>query len=155
MTLREALSNNGYTYNSVFSNRAEDIYFNSSIELCYALGYILGHLNRIDAEIPEFQRQMNNSYPITDNITSGGHEMKRAPQYRVYLSTTRNIPRELNNRLQNDDQMRFTGSLFIEACFFIGFIAGHNQNQQQIENNVHQLFPTQDEQDAFYNGYNA
>lgn len=155
MTLREALRNNGYTYNSVFSNRAEDIYFNSSIELCYALGYILGHLNRIDAEIPETQRQMNNSYPITDNITSGGYEMKRAPQYRIYLSTTRNIPIELGNRLQNDHHMRFTGSLFIEACFHIGFVPGCHQNITAIRSQINTFFPSLAEQQAFDNGFVA
>ena len=56
--------------------------------------------------------------------------MKWGKQYRIYFNSIRNMPVELKGRLQNDDKMRLTGSRFIEAGFYIGFVPGSNQDNE-------------------------
>ncbi len=144
MTIKDALALSGYTYQSRFTMRADDIDFNSTTDICYSLGYILGHLNRIDVEIPEEQSQIKGSYPISNTVTTSGNKMKQAPQYRIYLTTTRNIPPELAGRLQNDSQNRITGSRFVEACLQMGFVPGNVQNPTAIRSKVAACFSQQD-----------
>jgi len=49
--------------------------------------------------------------------------------------------------------MRFTGSLFVEACFFIGFLPGNVQNNWRIYTAINRIFPNIYEQNAFVYGY--
>lgn len=158
ITLRSTLGQRGRRYSSSFGDRAEDIYFDSTLELCEAIGYILGNINRIDAEIPESQyvelRRIFPNYPISNGLTSGGNTMKWAPQYRIYFSETDTMPFKLQQRLQNDTQMRITGSLFIESCFFIGFAPGVQQDRRRIIEAINELFEDDDERRAFDDGFN-
>ncbi|GHV91270.1 hypothetical protein AGMMS50268_17730 [Spirochaetia bacterium] len=159
MTLHDSLRGTAYAYVSKFGDKAEDIYFESTEELCEALGYILHNIKRIDAEIPDDQYAALSAifpnYPIQNGLTTGGNKMKRAPQYRIYFNTIRNMPAKLRGRLQNDNQMRITGSLFVEACFFIGFVPWYpTQNKNQIQMAVSSVFPKSSEQQAFMQGYN-
>jgi hypothetical protein len=80
--------------------------------------------------------------------------MKWGKQYRIYFDTVRNMPTELLQRLQNDDQNRITGSRFVEACFFVGFAPGsrYNQNMQLIREAIDEIFPNDSEQEAFERG---
>lgn len=157
VTLRETLCQRGYKYHSIFAHVAEDVYFNTTKDLCFALGYILKNVHRVDAEIPNDRGALLSkilpNYPITTGYTSGGNEMKRAPQYRIYFNTTHNMPQELYNRLQNDNQMRITGSLFVEACMYIGFNPGNMQEKEVISAAIMEIFCNNDEQEAFRNGY--
>lgn len=143
-TLRGVLQTMGYNYKSAFTDRAEDIYFQSINDLCFSLGYILKHIKRIDAEIPEEQiaelLRVIPNYPIKKGVTSGGNAMKWAPQYRIYFNSIVNIPNALKDRLQNDTMMRMTGSKFIESCFFIGFLPGSNQDIFLICTSILKLF---------------
>jgi hypothetical protein len=143
-TLRGVLQTMGYNYKSAFTDRAEDIYFQSINDLCFSLGYILKHIKRIDAEIPEEQiaelLRVIPNYPIKKGITSGGNAMKWASQYRIYFNSIVNIPNALKDRLQNDTMMRMTGSKFIESCFFIGFLPGSNQDIFLICTSILKLF---------------
>ncbi|WP_302759282.1 hypothetical protein [Dialister invisus] len=155
-TLRDTLLQRGYKYESYLGERAQDICFQTVNDLCYALGYILSHIQRIDAEIPQEQvseiiRVIPN-YPITTNYTSGGNDMKWGKQYRIYFNSIINMPIELERRLQNDDKMRITGSRFIEACFFIGFVPGTNQNKDLIFKRMEKIFNDK-EIKYFNNGY--
>ena len=116
--------------------------------LCYSIGYILRHAQRIDAEIPEEQiseilRDIL-SYPIAMGNTSGGNAMKWGKQYRIYFNSIRNMPVELKRRLQNDGKMRITGSRFIEACFYIGFIPGSNQDRDLIFEVMNRIFDNEE-----------
>lgn len=158
VTLRNVLKQRGYSYNTVFAGRAEDIYFNAVEDLCFSLGYILQNVRRFDAEIPADRdfilRDIIPNYPISLGTTSGGHDMKWAPQYRIYFQTINRIPPELANRLQDDDQMRITGSLFVEACMYIGFNPGNSQDDDLIIEVIREIFDT-DEQDAFWEGYES
>ena len=143
-TLRDILQTRGYNYKSAFTDRAEDIYFQNINDLCFSLGYILKHIKRIDAEIPEEQiaelLRVIPNYPIKKGVTSGGNAMKWAPQYRIYFNSIVNIPNALKDRLQNDTMMRMTGSKFIESCFFIGFLPGSNQDIFLICTSILNLF---------------
>lgn len=155
-TLRSVLSQRGYGYQTFFTNRAEDIYFKTVNDLCYSIGYILRHVQRIDAEIPEEQiseiLRVIPNYPITTSYTSGGNVMKWGKQYRMYFNSIRNMPVELKGRLQNDDKMRLTGSRFIEACFYIGFVPGSNQDRDLIFEVMNEIFD--DEEIKFFeDGY--
>ncbi|MCM1222033.1 MAG: hypothetical protein NC548_46935 [Lachnospiraceae bacterium] len=155
VTLKDVLRNSGVNYTSAFSYRAEDIYFDDTVELCCALGYILGHYKKFDFEIPEDLPQISGCYEITNGDTSGGNEMKYSSEYRIYFQTIENIPDKLRERLQNDRKMRMTGSLFIEACACLGFVPGCDQNACAIQTNILSLFKDQEEQSAFYLGLNA
>ena len=155
-TLRSVLSQRGYDCQTSFTDRVDDIYFKTVNDLCYSIGYILKHVQRIDAEIPEEQISENlrviPNYPITTNYTSGGNVMKRSRQYRIYFNSIKNMPFELKGRLQNDDKMRLTGSRFIEACFCIGFVSGSNQNIDLIFEKMNKIFD--DEEIKFFeDGY--
>lgn len=158
-TLRGELINRGHGYCSIFGDRAEDIYFETVQDLCYALGYILKYVKSIDAEIPEDRNAILSSilpnYPICNGVTAGGNVKKWAPQYRIYFYTTVNMPHELYCRLQNDDKIRITGSLFVEACMYVGFDPGRYQDSVLIEQVVKNIFSAQSEQQAFDNGYNS
>lgn len=155
-TLRSVLSQRSYGYQTFFTNRAEDIYFKTVNDLCYSIGYILRHVQRIDAEIPEEQiseiLRVIPNYPITTSYTSSGNVMKWGKQYRIYFNSIRNMPVELKGRLQNDDKMRLTGSRFIEACFYIGFVPGSNQDRDLIFEIMNEIFD--DEEIKFFeDGY--
>ena len=153
MTLRQILQQRGFGYVSIFGNRAEDIYFNCVKELCEVLGYIYQNIKRLDAEIPDTHipllHKIIPNYPISNGYTSSGHDMKWAPQFRIYLSTTRNCPKVLLARKQNDNQMRFTGSMFIEACLFLGFLPGSEQFPDLILPTIKQMFPNVNEEQSF------
>ena len=155
-TLRSVLSQRGYDYQTSFTDRADDIYFKTVNDLCYSIGYILKHVQRIDAEIPEEQiseiLRVIPNYPITTNYTSGGNVMKRSRQYRIYFNSIKNMPFELKGRLQNDDKIRLTGSKFIEACFYIGFVPGSNQNKDLIFEVMNEIFDDE-EIEFFEDGY--
>ena len=155
-TLRSVLSQRGYDYQTSFTDRAEDIYFKTVNDLCYSIGYILKHVQRIDAEIPEEQiseiLRVIPNYPITTNYTSGGNVMKRSRQYRIYFNSIKNMPFELKGRLQNDDKIRLTGSKFIEACFYIGFVPGSNQDRNLIFEVMNEIFDDE-EIEFFEDGY--
>lgn len=155
-TLRSVLSQRGYNYESFLDGRAEDIYFKTVNDLCYSIGYILRHARRIDAEIPEKQiseiLRVIPNYPITMGSTSGGNAMKWGKQYRIYFNSIRNMPVELKRRLQNDDKMRITGSRFIEACFYIGFVPGSNQDRDLIVEVMNKIFDDE-EIKSFKDGY--
>ena len=158
VTLRGVLSQRGYSYNTVFAGRAEDIYFNTVEDLCFSLGYILRNVRRFDAEIPADRdailREIIPNYPISLGTTSGGHDMKWAPQYRIYFQKIYQIPPELKSRLQDDNQMRITGRLFVEACMYIGFNPGNRQDGDLIIEVIREMFD-EDEQQAFVDGYNT
>lgn len=159
ITLKKILFDRGYCYNSNFGGRAEDIYFNSIEELCFALGYILKNVRRIDAEIPEDRNEVLSkiipNYRITSGLTSGGNTMKWGAEYRIYFNSTSNMPSALRGRLQNDNQMRITGSLFVEACMYVGFNPGNSQNDEMIKCAINKIFCNENEQKAFFNGYNV
>ena len=144
VTLRSVLLQRGYNYKSFLGGRAEDINFETVNDLCYSIGYILRHVQRIDAEIPEEQiaelLRVIPNYPIKKGVSSGGNAMKWAPQYRIYFNSIVNIPNALKDRLQNDTMMRMTGSKFIESCFFIGFLPGSNQDIFLICTSILKLF---------------
>ena len=152
VTLRDVLSYNDVNYTSAFSYRAEDIYFNDTSELYFALGYILSHYKRFDFEIPDDLQIIPGCYEITNGYTSSGNEMKYSGEYRIYFRNIENIPDKLRERLQNDNKMRMTGSLFIEACACLGFVPGYAQNERAIENTILRLCNSKMEQDAFYLG---
>ena len=52
-TLKQTLQSRGYGYTTIFNRKAQDIYFNSVVEICVTLGYICRNIKRFDAEIPE------------------------------------------------------------------------------------------------------
>ncbi len=156
ITLISVLRQRGYGYNSIFGNVAEDICFKDTIDLCYALGYILRNNKKFDAEIPvdsSIVQQIRPNYPIQNGYTSGGNLMKRAPQLRIYFHSTVNMPSSLKERLQQDDKMRITGSLFVEACLHLDFIHGKIQDEGLIKEVIASIFVDDDEQKAFLNGY--
>jgi hypothetical protein len=157
ITLKQILQNRGYGYATIFRSRAEDIDFNNVEEICETLGYICRNIKHFDAEIPDTHIQLIRNiipnYPIRNGTTSGGHGMKWASQFRIYLQTTRNCPQALLSRMQKDNQMRFTGSLFVEACFFVGFLPGYEQNNELIHAAINKIFPNESEQKAFMSGY--
>lgn len=157
ITLQKTLFNRGYCYNSNFKGRAEDIYFDSTDDLCFALGYILKNVRRIDAEIPDDRddvlAEIIPNYPIASGITSGGNDMKWAPQYRIYFNSIYNMPSALKYRLQDDNQMRITGSLFVEACMYVGFNPGNMQDKEMIKEAILEVFCDENEQSAFWDGY--
>lgn len=151
ITLKDELSKRGIVYNSSLSNRAQDIYFDSTEELCECLGFILSHINRLDMEIPD-EMQSPIGYPIADGVTSGGNKMKYGSEYRMYFDTTHNMPAQLLSRLQNDSKNRITGSRFIEACSHLGFKHGNSQNKVQIQKNILSIFNSVNEISAFNYG---
>ena len=150
-TLRDELRARIPSYQSSLSNHAEDIYFDDSVELCESLGFIVSHITRFDFEIPESYNPTV-GYPIADGLTSGGNPMKYGRQYRIYFNTVTNMPPKLAGRLQNDNQMRITGSFFVEACSYLGFAPGSYQNTRAIRNNILSLFTSPAEQAAFHYG---
>ena len=152
ITLRQMMNMRGFRYSSFFGGRAEDIYFDSPEKVFLALGYIISHCRRFEFEIPENDPQTYRSYPIANGLTSGGYTMKQKSQYRIYFDTTDNMPVELFNRLQNDNNRRITGSLFVEACHHLGFVAGVYQDYRNIEMNIRSMIRTPSEEDAFEYG---
>ncbi len=50
--------------------------------------------------------------------------------------------------------MRITGSLFVEACMYIGFNPGNRQDGDLIIEVIREMFD-EDEQQAFVDGYNT
>ncbi len=155
ITLKKVLKQKGYDYETVFSKRAEDIEFDKVENLCFSLGYILRNVKKIDAEIPIDSTVLDKitpNFPITSGSTTGGHKKKWAPEYRIYFKTIYQIPLELKKRLQDDNQMRITGSLFIESCMHIGFKHGNIQNEDLIIGVIKKIFNT-NEQKSFFEGY--
>ena len=156
LTLKSVMQQRGYGYISVFGHAAEDIYFNTIEDLCFSLGYILRNIRRFDAEIPEDRyvllKRVLPNYSITSGFTSGGNEMKRAPQYRIYFRSISNMPSSLRCRLQDDNQMRITGSLFVEACMYLGFNPGNKQDNQIIETVILKVFNNDNEKASFIEG---
>lgn len=150
-TLKEELWARGRVYSSSLTNHADDIFFDNSEELCESLGFIVNHIARFDFEIPA-NYNPSIGYPITNGTTSGGNPMKYGRQYRIYFDTIVNMPFKLARRLQNDNQNRITGSFFVEACFYLGFIPGSRQNTQQITNTILSIFTSPSEQAAYNNG---
>ena len=159
MTLKEVLAGKGYDYNSIFTNRAFDINFETTEELCYTLGYILKNVHRIDAEIPkrrnDILRAICPNYPITEAYTSGGYDMKWGAQFRIYFDTLRNMPVKLLERLQDDPQMRLSGSAFVESLLYIGFNPGEHQDNDLIFAAVYEIFDSYSERSAFNDGFNS
>ena len=157
MTLKEVLDAKGYHYDSIFTGRAIDIDFQTTEELCYALGYILKYVHRIDAEIPERRDDVLQlicpNYPITEAYTSGGYDMKWGAQFRVYFSTLRNMPLQLLCRIQDDPQMRLSGSAFVESLLYIGFNPGDVQDTDLIIAAINEVFDRDSDRDAFYSGF--
>lgn len=156
ITLGSILLKRGYSYKSFLGIRAEDIDFDNINDLCYSIGYILRNVQRIDAEIPkelesEILRAMPN-YIINSGSTSGGNAMKWGKEYRIYFSSTKDMPTKLQRRLQNDKKMRMTGSKFIEACFYLGFSPGSDQDIDLICENMKKIF-NDTEVEYFYKGY--
>lgn len=131
MTLRELMNKRGIRYNSIFGYKAKDMYFETSDRIFCALGFLLSHCQHFEFEIPENDTQTYRSYPIANGRTSGGHIMKQKDHYR-----------------------RITGSLFVEACYYLGFVAGVGQDYRNIEMNISSLIQTQQEEDAFKYGFN-
>lgn len=150
-TLKDELRKRGIMYRSSLTNRAEDIFFDDSNELCESLGFIVNHIVRFDFEIPDNYNPPI-GYPITNGTTSGGNPMKFGRQYRIYFDTIKNMPPKLLARLQNDNQNRITGSFFVEACYYLGFRVGSHQNLTSIINNVNTIFNSNSERNAFANG---
>ena len=150
-TLKEELWSRGVVYNSTLTSRAQDIIFNDSRELCESLGFIVNHITRFDFEIPA-NYNPSIGYPITNGTTSGGNPMKYGREYRIYFDTKTNMPLKLAQRLQNDSQIRITGSFFVEACSYLGFTPGSYQNTQQITNKILSIFTSPTEQMAFNHG---
>ena len=70
----------------------------------------------------------------------------------MYFKALDNMPEKLLARVQNDNLKRMTGSRFIEACFFIGFEPGRNQDVREIMKNARNIF-NEEEFDAFIEGY--
>lgn len=147
-TLRQELAIRGHRYQSVFSGHAEDIYFNDADELCESLGFIVTHIARFDFETPE-NLNPTAGYSIANGPTASGHPMKYGRQYRIYFDTTYNMPQKLRGRLQKDNQNRITGSLFVEACSYLGFCPGTWQNRQSIINDINAIFNSKSERAAF------
>lgn len=154
ITLWRLMNMRGIHYRSSFGGRAEDIIFDSSERVFLSLGYLLSHCRRFEFQIPENDTQTYRSYPIANGKTSGGYIMKQTSQYRIYFDTTRNMPDELYGRLQNDNNRRITGSLFVEACYYLGFVAGVVQDYRNIEMNIRSMIKTTSEEDAFEYGLN-
>lgn len=159
MRLKDALQRSGYPYTTVFTSRANDIDFETPEDLCFALGYILKHAERIDAEIPEGRddllRSIVPNYPITQSYTVSGNAIKWAAQYRIYFDSTRNMPRELLNCIQNDQFRRLSGSRFVESLLYIGFNPGTIQDEQLIRAAVEEVFVDSMCRQAFERGYNS
>ncbi|MCR4618264.1 MAG: hypothetical protein K5669_08795 [Lachnospiraceae bacterium] len=148
MTLGELMNIRGIRYNSIFGHRAEDIDFDNPERIFYCLGYIVNHCRRFEFEIPEERTQTYGSYPIANGLTSGGHTMKQSNQYRIYFDTLNNMPPELRSRLQHDNNKRITGSRFIEACYYLGFVAGSYQDSRNILMNIQSIVNTPSENQA-------
>lgn len=159
MKLKDALRRSGYPYTTVFTNRANDIDFETPEDLCFALGYILKHADRIDAEIPEGRNDLLSSivpnYPITQSCTVSGYDMKWGAQYRIYFDSTRNMPRELLNYIQNDQFRRLSGSRFVESLLYIGFNPGTIQDEDLIRAVVEEVFVDSTCRQAFEEGYRS
>lgn len=155
-TLRQELANRGIRYVSrLDAKKAEDIFFDTVIELCETLGYIAKCISHLDGEYPEDIAGIGDwNMPITDGITSGGHKMKWGREYRVYLRTKNNCPQKIFTRLHNDSHNRFGGSLFVEALLLCGFKPGYTQDISDIQNTIFKIFTDPAEQAAFNNGFN-
>lgn len=152
MTLCELMNIRGIRYNSIFGHRAEDIEFDNPERIFYCLGFIVNHCRRFEFEIPEERTQTYGSYPIANGLTSGGYVMKQTNQYRIYFNELNNMPPELCSRLQNDNNKRITGSRFIEACYYLGFVAGSYQDSRNILMNIQSLINSQSENQALVYG---
>lgn len=158
VTLSSILDNNMSNENK-HGPRALDIEFQSNEELCYAIGYIVKNLKRIDAEIPAREIRASTSkaaYEISEGVTKGGHHMKLAAQYRLYFKSINNIPHSLNERLQSDKRKRMTGSKFIASCIKLGFCVGNaaDQDFDRIVKHMNELF-SEKEMRHFQLGYGA
>ncbi|MCL2187390.1 MAG: hypothetical protein FWC16_01135 [Defluviitaleaceae bacterium] len=154
-TLSNELYLRGISYNSLLTNRANDILFSDVLELCEVLGYIARNVSHIDGEYPQgiaVPRDWN--MPITDNITSGGHEMKWGRQYRVYLGSVVNCPPIIRQRLHNDQHNRFGGSRFVEALLACGFTPGYGNNANIVMQTLVRIFTSTNEQNALTQGFN-
>lgn len=145
ITLKQELNNRELVYNSIFTNRAEDVYFKSIEELCFSIGYTLKHVRRVEAEVP-VRLAKDFGYTIYGD--------KQASQYRIYYDTIVNMPPALATRLQCDDKMRITGSLFVEACMYLGFLPDY-VNESEIEVRFKRIFSNDNETQAFNEGYNS
>jgi hypothetical protein len=156
VTLRQELANRGIRYASKLdTQKAEDIVFDTSVELCEALGYIAKCISHLDGEYPEDKAEISDwNMPIKDGITSGGNKKKWGREYRVYMRTKNNCPQKISERLHRDSYNRFGGGLFVEALLLCGFRSGHSQNISTIQNTVFNIFTDPAEQAAFINGYN-
>lgn len=150
-TLGDELNSRGIRYVSQLTNHAQDIYFDNPEELCESLGYILNHIVRFDFEIPA-NYSPSIGYPIANGTTSGGNPMKYGSEFRIYFDTVRNMPKKLISRLQSDNKKRITGSLFVEACSYLGFQPGSYQNKSQIQEKILSIFSSVSERSAFESG---
>lgn len=159
MRLQDVLEEKGYSFKGTFTARALDVDFESEEELAFCLGYILGHVNRIDAEIPDnmldWIHHINPNYPIKEGVTSSGDPMKWGREYRIYFNTTYHMPSALRRCIQNDNLMRMTGSQFIESLLYIGFLPGNKQDEDVVRGVIEELFEEKMTRDAFEDGYNA
>lgn len=153
MTLKDELNSRGIKFDSNFTDRAGDIDFDSTEELCESLGYITKHFKRLDSEIPEGSEEKG-SYSISDGLTSGGNKMKYGKESRMYFDSTDNMPKKLSQRLQNDDKKRITGSKFLEACSKLGFVNGtaDEQDMKMIQSKIEDVFNSKEEKEAFKKG---
>ena len=115
------------------------------------------NVHRIDAEIPERRddvlRLICPNYPITEAYTSGGYDMKWGAQFRVYFNTLQNMPLKLLRRVQDDPQMRLSGSAFVESLLYIGFDPGDVQDANLVIAAICEVFDSTSERDAFNSGF--
>jgi hypothetical protein len=150
-TLRKALEKRGYTYTSELSDKAEDILFEDTSELCNAIGYIARNISQLEGQYPEEFNSWN--LPITDGVTSGGYKVKWGKQNRIYLDSTRNCPPRIRERLHQDSRKRFGGSFFVEALLCCGFVPGYAQNIDYIRKRVYEIFNKEKYRKAFEHGF--
>lgn len=159
MKLKGVLKRSGYPYDTKFTDRALDIDFATEQDLCFALGYILKHAKRIDAEIPEGRndllRTIVPNYPIKQGYTVSGYDIKWGAQFRIYFDTIYNMPPELFKRIQNDSQCRLSGSRFVESLLYIGFNPGTIQDEDLIRAAVEEIFVDSMCRQAFEEGYRS
>lgn len=138
----------GGNYMGVLGSRALDIIV-SERELCLILGYLAspGRIGLIEAQIPEdksleFERAYPGVqyYPITQGITTGGHQKKQGHQFRIYLNNTRNCPTVLIPYLKEglgSSVNRINRGKFIEKIIEnYNFVFGEIQDSNAIRNAV-------------------
>jgi len=73
--------------------------------------------SKIDLETPERDNSsVPGNYSIAEGTTSGGHEMKRSKQLRIYADDTKNIPTFLDKAVkERGTKNRIGGTEAIEA----------------------------------------